>query len=95
MGIISLTDLFICVKESLFSLQYSCGCYPRVKRRCLSSSVTALSPGSSEQRADGKVSNGSELHAQLGHRAKEKLADKVSRANISFMAKVRTDRSGT
>lgn len=43
--------------------------------------MTALSPRSSEQKTDGKFSNGSEFHAQLGHRAKEKLADKVSRPN--------------
>ncbi|KAK2759520.1 Amino-acid acetyltransferase, mitochondrial [Arachnomyces sp. PD_36] len=63
-------------KESLFARQPSCYSYPRAKRRCLSSSVTALSPRPNELKKDGDSLNGSEFHGQLGHRAREKLADK-------------------
>ena len=72
---------YLRLKETLFNLQ-SCHCYPRVKRRCLSSSVTALSPGPSEVRTDGNSFNGNDFHGPLGHRAREKLADKVSDSNF-------------
>jgi hypothetical protein len=80
------------IKESLFTFQHP-GCYsPQPKRRCLSSSVTALSPSSGERRSEGHSINEKDFHGQLGRRAREKLADKVSYLITSWRGQSGTDR---